>query len=131
MRNGLFFAAALASLVVFSASAFAATPPAKGMFEGNCAYGLTMGKVVPTDCSVTWTDPASKNTYCFLNEQNKSEFAKNTSMNESKANAEFAKISSLKSAETAQKSALDQASTAIKQANQAVDQAKTLQAVPH
>lgn len=113
----------LAASIFVASSAFAATSPSDAKYGGNCAYGMSVGKVVSTDCSITWADPATKATYCFLNEQNKAEWAKNVAMNQAKADAEFAKTNALKAGAEAQNNALNQAADAIKQADQAVNQA--------
>lgn len=88
--------AAVFACILLISSAYAAVPEGTHKFDGNCAYGLTMGKQVPTDCKVTWKDPATHATYCFLNEHNKAEFVKNSSVNTAKAAAEYQKFAALK-----------------------------------
>ena len=60
----MFRTGVLPLLMLFSAilpgSAFATDP----QFGGYCAEGLTMNKMVKTDCSVNWTSPDGK-LYCF------------------------------------------------------------------
>ncbi len=75
-----------------ASSAFAATG-ATGEYGNHCAWGLTMGKQVMTDCKINWKDSASNKTYCFSNEEAKSHWAKDTKTNITKANSEYAKIS--------------------------------------
>lgn len=46
----------------------------KGEFNNMCTQGLALGKDVPTDCSVNTTIKGK--TYCFGNEQAKTDFVK-------------------------------------------------------
>jgi membrane-associated PAP2 superfamily phosphatase len=55
-------------------------------FAGSCAWGLAeYGAVVPTDCSLNWTDPKTKKTYCFSSEKSKKAFLQNPEQNERRA----------------------------------------------
>jgi len=83
------FAAAIASLFV-AGSAFAA--PTTGEYGKHCAWGLTMGKQVATDCSINWTDSTSHKTYCFSSQEAKTSWAKDTTANTKKADTEFSKV---------------------------------------
>jgi hypothetical protein len=82
-------AAAVASLLV-AGSAFAA--PTTGEYGNHCAWGLTMGKQVATDCKINWTDSTSHKTYCFSTDEAKGNWAKDTTANTKKADAEFSKV---------------------------------------
>lgn len=82
--------ACCASVLLISATAFAA--PTTGEYGNHCAYGLTRGKVVDTDCKINWQDTATKKTYCFSSEEMKKEFAKDTAGNIKKADIEYAKV---------------------------------------
>jgi YHS domain-containing protein len=61
-----------AALALGSTAAFAAT-----QFEKHCAWGLSQGKKVKTDCSDFITDNRSGKTYCFSNNQVKYQFFSN------------------------------------------------------
>ncbi len=52
-------------------------------FKNECTMGLAM-KHIPTDCSVMWKSENGK-TYCFGNEEAKSEFLKDKEGNLNKA----------------------------------------------
>ena len=68
------------------AGAFAlglATSALAGEFDNNCSWGLANGKKVLTDCSVNAAIKGK--TYCFSNEQAKTEFMKNPDANLAKA----------------------------------------------
>jgi YHS domain-containing protein len=56
---------------------------ATGEFDNMCSWGLANGKEVKTDCSVNATIKGK--TYCFSNEQAKTEFMKNPDANLAKA----------------------------------------------
>jgi len=44
-------------------------------FDGACAWGLAKyGAVVETDCSITWTNPETKKSYCFSSDKSKWSF---------------------------------------------------------
>ena len=62
-------------------------------FGGSCAWGMAeFAADVPTDCSVNWTDPATKKTYCFSSEQSKQAFLKNPQENSRKARENAAEV---------------------------------------
>lgn len=83
---------AFVASVLIAAPAFAATTDAtKGEFGNHCAYGLTMGKQVMTDCKINWVDKGK--TYCFSSEEAKANFAKDAAANVKKAEEGFAKAS--------------------------------------
>jgi YHS domain-containing protein len=76
----------------FIAGAFAlgiatAALAATGEFDNMCAEGLAMHKNIKTDCSVSGTYKGK--TYCFGNEQAKSDFMKNPDANLAKAEAYY------------------------------------------
>jgi YHS domain-containing protein len=60
----------------------------KGEFNNMCTQGLALGKDVPTDCSVNTTIKGK--TYCFGNEQAKTDFVKDPEGNLAKAQAYYA-----------------------------------------
>jgi YHS domain-containing protein len=60
----------------------------KGEFNNMCTQGLALGKDVPTDCSVNTTIKGK--TYCFDNEQAKTDFMKDPEGNLAKAQAYYA-----------------------------------------
>ncbi|RIL09255.1 MAG: hypothetical protein DCC75_06970 [Proteobacteria bacterium] len=62
-------------------------------YGGNCAWGMTLGKEVHTDCKITWTDTTTHKNYCFANEENKKHFAQDTKGSIAKANTEWTKHS--------------------------------------
>ncbi|MGH8582423.1 MAG: hypothetical protein ACREWG_06450 [Gammaproteobacteria bacterium] len=66
------------ALSVFSVGAGA------GEFGNQCAMGLALGKNIETDCSTNWTGLDGK-TYCFGNEEAKTEFLKDAEGNLKKA----------------------------------------------
>jgi YHS domain-containing protein len=74
------------SLLLASAAAWAA----EGEFGSQCALGMTMGKNVPTDCSVNMKGTDGK-TYCFSNEEAKAAFSKDVEGNLKKAQDFYAK----------------------------------------
>ena len=65
-----------------------AAAPAKGEFDNSCAFGLTQGQTVQTDCSINWTAPDGK-VYCFSRESSKEAFLKNPTENIQKAREFF------------------------------------------
>ncbi|MGA3301796.1 MAG: hypothetical protein ABSC72_00730 [Methylovirgula sp.] len=81
-------AGALPLLMFFSTmlpgSAFAADP----QFAGYCAEGLTMNKMIKTDCSVNWTSPDGK-LYCFSSDNSKAMFLMDPTENIKKAQANY------------------------------------------
>lgn len=60
-------------------------------FGGYCATGLAMGKMVKTDCHISWTDSATHKTYCFSSEEMKKEWAKDTTKHIKQASDFYAK----------------------------------------
>ena len=86
--------AIFALALICAPSAFAETSktPIKGEFGNHCAMGLTLGKQVETDCAINWTDSTSGKIYCFSSEAFKTEWAKNTTANTTKAAAAYAKL---------------------------------------
>ncbi len=84
---------AIATLAIASiATADTNTAATAGEYGGNCAMGVTMGKMVHTDCSISWKDPTSSKTYCFSSEEMKTKWAENTTSNIEKANTEYTKL---------------------------------------
>jgi len=113
MKNDIFdrgFASAARVTVVAAALCFAAGAPLmaadqpatntpamtpapaaaapKGEFDNSCAFGLTQGQTVQTDCSINWTAPDGK-VYCFSREASKEAFLKNPTENIQKAREFF------------------------------------------
>ncbi len=87
--------------VMLAIPAWAAEPiPAKGEFGNHCAEGLATGQSISTDCTIQWTDSATKKVYCFSSEKAKQDFAKDTAGNVKKA-AEFYQTSAEKKAQSA------------------------------
>ena len=85
-------AIALGSTLMFASQAMAGTGTAKtGEYENYCAWGMTQGKQVHTDCHINWKEASSGKTYCFSSEDAKKSWAENTTTNMTKADAEFAK----------------------------------------
>jgi YHS domain-containing protein len=62
---------------------------ATGEFDNMCAEGLALGKEIKTDCSVNAAIDGK--TYCFGNEQAKTDFMKDPKGNLAKAQAYFSK----------------------------------------
>ena len=60
-----------------------ATAAVAGEFDNQCSWGLANGKHVKTDCSVNAAIKGK--TYCFSNEQAKTEFMKAPDANLAKA----------------------------------------------
>jgi YHS domain-containing protein len=67
--------------------ATAAVAATKGQFNDMCAEALTMHKQVKTDCSVN--GEYNGKTYCFGNEQAKTDFMKAPAANLAKAEAYY------------------------------------------
>jgi YHS domain-containing protein len=60
---------------------------AAGQFDNMCAEGLALGKDIKTDCSVNATIDGK--TYCFGNEQAKTDFMKDPKGNLAKAQSYY------------------------------------------
>ena len=78
--------AAAAFSVALAGAAFAAT----GEFDGMCTQGLASGQKVKTDCSIS--SQVDGKTYCFGNEDAKTEFMKDPEGNLAKAKATYSKM---------------------------------------
>lgn len=82
----------LTSMSLGLAFAMAAAIPlasaAEGEFNGQCAMGHAIGKVVKTECKVTWESEDGK-TYCFGNEDAKKKFLEDPSANLEKAKEHY------------------------------------------
>jgi YHS domain-containing protein len=76
MRSYVISALAAAFVLGLATAAVAAT---KGEFDNMCAEGLALHKQIKTDCSVN-TEYKGK-TYCFGNEQAKTDFMKDPKAN--------------------------------------------------
>jgi len=76
MRSYVISALAAAFVFGLATAAVAAT---KGEFDNMCAEGLALHKQIKTDCSVN-TEYKGK-TYCFGNEQAKTDFMKDPKAN--------------------------------------------------
>ena len=61
----------------------------KAEFGGLCVMGLAEGKVIKTDCDITWLSDDNK-TYCFRSEDAKSVFLKDTIRNIERAKEFYA-----------------------------------------
>ena len=86
---------AIAVTLLVASTAFAAdtaTAPIKGEYGNNCAWGVTQGKTVHTDCSVNWVDTTTHKTYCFSTQEAKASWAKDTKASITKADAEYPKV---------------------------------------
>jgi YHS domain-containing protein len=77
---------ALAGVIVLSL-ATAAVAATKGEFGNMCAEGLAMHKQIKTDCGVNAAYKGK--TYCFGNEQAKTDFMKDPAANLTKAEAYY------------------------------------------
>ena len=60
-----------------------------GEFDNMCAMGLALGQDVATDCSIS--SDIGGSTYCFGNEQAKTDFMKDAEGNLAKAQAYYSK----------------------------------------
>jgi len=81
----IYLVPALAGALVFSTAAIAAT----GEYGNMCAMGLALEKKIETDCSIN-AEVGGK-TYCFGNEEAKTGFMKDPSVNLAKAEAFYKK----------------------------------------
>lgn len=77
----LYLVPALASALLFSTAAMA------GEFGNQCAYGLSQGKKVMTDCTINGV--IGGQTYCFGSKEAMSKFMSDTKGNLAKAKANF------------------------------------------
>ena len=77
-------AVAGALLLGIAAAAFAAT---NGEFNNMCAEGLALHKEIKTDCSMNAS--LKGKTYCFGNEQAKTDFMKDPNANLAKAQSYY------------------------------------------
>lgn len=89
MRRAAFFIVTLGVLCVVSA-AYAVTPSA-AKYGGLCAYSLSQGEKVATDCSIYFQSPNEAQPFCFSSEQAKSDFAEDLEKNTLQAEGEFKK----------------------------------------
>lgn len=71
-------------LSLFAGAGFAA---ATGEFNDECAYGLSLGKHVKTDCSVH--EKIGTKTYCFSSAEAKTKFMADSKGNMKKAEETF------------------------------------------
>lgn len=62
----------------------------KGEFDNECAYGMSMGKHVKTDCSIS--EEIGGKTYCFSSEEAKSKFMSNAEANLEKAQEQYGRM---------------------------------------
>ncbi len=77
------------AFLVMSSIAFA--DAGRGEFGGQCAYGLSIGKQIKTDCKVSHQDDRGF-TLCFMNEQVKNKFMSSYDKNLSKARENFGRM---------------------------------------
>ena len=61
----------------------AAAHGANGEFNDQCAYGMSLGMHVPTDCSIN--EKIGGKTYCFSSDGSKTKFMANVKANLKKA----------------------------------------------
>jgi len=87
MRNAIKSAVVGAFLIGLATAAYAVT----GEFDDMCAQGLAMEKSVKTDCSVSQSYKGK--TYCFGNEQAKTDFMKDPDASIAKAEAYYSEHS--------------------------------------
>jgi len=87
MKSSLVFAALLTLL----SNAYAQDPE----FGGQCAYAMSEGQKISTDCSVLWLAPDDK-IYCFFNEDAKQKFLKAPGENIKRAQAAWQDPENLK-----------------------------------
>jgi YHS domain-containing protein len=85
VRRYISSALAGAFVLGLATAALAAT----GEFDNMCAEGLALGKEIKTDCSVNAAIDGK--TYCFGNEQAKTDFMKDPKGNLANAQANFSK----------------------------------------
>lgn len=71
------------ALSLFAGAGFAAT----GEFNDECAYGLSQGKHVKTDCSVS--EKIGTKTYCFSSAEAKTKFMSDSKAHMKKAEETF------------------------------------------
>ncbi|HEX4986754.1 MAG TPA: hypothetical protein VFV71_11890 [Burkholderiales bacterium] len=83
--------AALSLSLLLLAKAWAGEPE----FGGRCAWGMSQGYAVSTDCSVLWLGPDDK-VYCFLDQAAKDKFLQAPKENLSRAEAAWTDPSNLK-----------------------------------
>jgi YHS domain-containing protein len=83
IRTYITSAVAGAMLLGLSTAAFAVT----GQFDNMCTEGLALGKDIKTDCSVNASIDGK--TYCFGNEQAKTDFMKDPKGNMAKAQSYY------------------------------------------
>ena len=107
----------IVAMLIAATSAWAVTPD-DAKYAGHCAYGLSKGMQVTTDCSITWTKPGTNELYCFASQTNKEMFAKDLSANILKADAEYTKIAANNMASTHLQNATKQMELATRQMNE-------------
>ena len=83
IRTYITSAVAGTMLLGLSTAAFAVT----GQFDNMCTEGLALGKDIKTDCSVNASIDGK--TYCFGNEQAKTDFMKDPKGNMAKAQSYY------------------------------------------
>lgn len=99
------------AVALFTAASASAAVPQGTKYDGWCAYGLTKGMKVATDCSINWKN-TDGTTYCFSSVEHKNDWAKDTAANIALADAGYAKLN----ADAQTKAAINQASNAVKTA---------------
>ena len=77
-------------LTIALCAAAVAAFAAKGEFGDHCAFGLSMGKVVQTDCAIS--EAVAGKTYCFSSADAKAAFMKEPEAALGKAEANYAKL---------------------------------------
>ena len=77
-------------LTIALCAAAVAAFAAKGEFGDHCAFGLSMGKVVQTDCAIS--EAVAGKTYCFSSPEAKASFMKEPEASLAKAETNYAKL---------------------------------------
>jgi YHS domain-containing protein len=86
IMSRIFTTSAVAGALLLSLS-MAAIAATTGEFNNMCTEGLALGKDIKTDCSVNATIDGK--TYCFGNEQAKTDFMKDPKGNMAKAQSYY------------------------------------------
>lgn len=99
------------AVALFAAASASAAVPQGTKYDGWCAYGLTKGMKVATDCSINWKN-TDGSTYCFSSVEHKNDWAKDITANIALSDAGWSKLA----ADTQAKAAMNQAADALKTA---------------
>lgn len=118
------FLAVVLSTCAFGLRSSPAQAEGTGEFGGHDAFALTSNQQVLTDCKINWEDAASKKTYCFSSEQNKTEFAKDSAGNLMKAEANFKLLSAQKTAQAVSDKVSSKTANVVEGAKEKAQEAK-------